>query len=234
MVKLHREWSARSLFRLLKRLPAGEFDPWFRGLSWESYRQFAPRTVSLARAVAAKRLAQILLAVEFLEGLDQPVLKWSLPDNSHVCLVSDTVDQVSRDMAVSNLTALIARDEYVLEESYSGEEEEDEEREGRSEDSDTETEISRLRERKEVLEKARKTEQARARRAQREILNEVVSVCLHIRPRTLVLDTNILVTSSWQQFYTFCLSSVLTLIPCLLCLLPPASCLLPRWTTFLP
>ena len=34
--------------------------------------------------------------------------------------------KVSRDIAVSNLTALIARDEYVLEESYSGEEEADE------------------------------------------------------------------------------------------------------------
>ena len=33
---------------------------------------------------------------------------------------------MSRDIAVSNLTALIARDEYVLEESYSGEEEADE------------------------------------------------------------------------------------------------------------
>ena len=32
---------------------------------------------------------------------------------------------MSRDIAVSNLTALIARDEYVLEESYSGEEEAD-------------------------------------------------------------------------------------------------------------
>ena len=37
--------------------------------------------------------------------------------------------QVSRDIAVSNLTALIARDEYVLEESYSGEEEPDDDAE---------------------------------------------------------------------------------------------------------
>ena len=36
---------------------------------------------------------------------------------------------MSRDIAVSNLTALIARDEYVLEESYSGEEEPDEDAE---------------------------------------------------------------------------------------------------------
>jgi hypothetical protein len=129
----------------------------------------------------------------------QPVLKWSLPDNSHVCLVSDTTDGVSRDMAVSNLTALIARDEYVLEESYSGEEEEGE-AEGSVEgdrasggSSDTDSEIMRLRGRKEELERMRRTEQARARRAQREILNEVVTISLHIRPRSLVLDTNILV-----------------------------------------
>lgn len=161
-----------------------EFSPWFRGLSWTTYRKFCPKRLSVSRAVAAKRVSQILLAVEFLEGLDQPVLKWSLPDNSHICLVTDRTDHVSRDMAVSNLTAMIARDEYVLEESYSGEEEEVIE---------TDTEIGRLRERKEELELARKTEQARARRAQHEILTEVVSVCLHIRPRVLVPDTNVLV-----------------------------------------
>ena len=45
--------------------------------------------------------------------------------------------------------------------------------EERSGGSDTDSEIMRLRERKEELEKARRTEAARARRAQREILNEV-------------------------------------------------------------
>ena len=123
-----------------------------------------------------------------LKGLDQPVLKWSLPDNSHVCLVTDSStnrDHFSRDMAVSNLTAMIARDEYVLEESYSGEEEDEEGKErGEDEkgsDSEKDIEIGRLRERKEELERARQKEQARARKAQREILSEVVSVSLHIR-----------------------------------------------------
>merc|ERR1719470_649627 len=100
-----------------------EYTPWFRSLIWESCRQCCPR------ATAAKRVSQILLAVKCLEGLDQPVLKWSLPDNSHVCLVTDNTinrDHFSRDIAVSNLTAMIARDEYVLEESYSGEEDEEE------------------------------------------------------------------------------------------------------------
>ena len=120
-----------------------------------------------------------------MSGLDNPVLKWSLPDESHVCLVTESLtnssrDDVSRDIAVSNLTAMIARDEYILEESYSGEEENEEEvqqherREGSSE-------IQKLRERKEELERARRKEQARARKAQREILTEVTSVVLHIR-----------------------------------------------------
>ena len=146
------------------------------------------------------------------KGLDNPVLKWSLPDNSHVCLVSESGDNespdrdhVSRDMAVSvniyqfkslfesffrvliqnlnyfqvsNLTAMIARDEYILEESYSGEEEDEEEAEVRGEAG---SEMERLRERKEALERARRKERARARRAQREILNEVASITLNIR-----------------------------------------------------
>ena len=63
-----------------------EFSPWFRGLSWDSYRLYCPkymtgveettrvthlshfRTLSIPKAIAAKRVSQILLAVEFLEG----------------------------------------------------------------------------------------------------------------------------------------------------------------------
>lgn len=80
-------------------------------------------------------------------------------------------------LQVSNLTAMIARDEYVLEESYSGEEEEEAAREAVTDSS----ELGRLRERKEELERARLKEQQRARQAQREILNEVVSVSIHVK-----------------------------------------------------
>ena len=40
--------------------------------------------------------------MEYLEGLDHPVLKWSLPDNSHVCLASESTEhrEHSRDIAV--------------------------------------------------------------------------------------------------------------------------------------
>ena len=54
------------------------------------------------------------------------------------------------------------QDEYVLGESYSGEEEGDE-REGS--DSETDSEIGRLRDRKEELERARQKEKARARKS---------------------------------------------------------------------
>merc|ERR1719154_298617 len=154
-----------ALIKLAEDALLCEFTPWFRGLSWESYRQYCPRNLSIPRATAAKRVSQILLAVECLEGLDQPVLKWSLPDNSHVCLVTDSSaskEHFSRDIAVSNLTAMIARDEYVLEESYSGEEGDEEEADTRAEAG---SEVERLRERKEALERARRKERARARRA---------------------------------------------------------------------
>ena len=64
--------------------------------------QYCPAALPLARAAAAKRVGQILLAVDYLEGLDHPVLKWSLPDNSHVCLASESTEhrEHSRDIAV--------------------------------------------------------------------------------------------------------------------------------------
>merc|ERR1719348_2787726 len=89
---------------------------------------------------------------------------------------------------------MIARDENVLEESYSGDDTEEDTSESLDDARDkNNSELGRLRERKEELERARRKEQARARRAQREILNEVASVTLHIKPKTLVPDTNILV-----------------------------------------
>ena len=66
-----------------------EFEPWFRGLEWAHYRQFSLRTVNQAAAQNAKRVDQIRMCAEVLEGLDPPVLKWSVPDNSHICLLTD-------------------------------------------------------------------------------------------------------------------------------------------------
>lgn len=167
-----------------------EFEYWFRGLEWSTYRQFCPKTCDLPSAEFAKRVDQIRMCVEFMEGLDPPVLKWSVPDNSHVCLVTDrdesTQASVARDMAEANLTALIARDEDILEESYSEEEEVGDE--SRDEELDEVTEeVARLRLRKVELERLQSAE---ARRAQRQILDQHVRTTLEIRPKFVVPDTN--------------------------------------------
>jgi len=176
------------IIRLTEDAILCEFEPWFRGLEWATYRQFHPRSINQQSAQNAKRIDQIRMCAEVLEGLDPPVLKWSVPDNSHVCLVTDrdesTQASVARDMAEANLTALIARDEDILEESYSDKEADDEF------DADTEAlsdEIAKLRLRKVELEKLQSEQ---ARRAQREILDQHVRTTLEVRPKIVVPDTN--------------------------------------------
>jgi len=167
-----------------------EYEYWFRGLEWSTYRQFCPKSCDLPSAEFAKRVDQIRMCVEFMEGLDPPVLKWSAPDNSHVCLVTDrdesTQASVARDMAEANLTALIARDEDILEESYS----EGEDDNCTSKDKELEQvtdEVARLRLRKVELERLQTKE---AKRAQREILDQHVRTTLEIRPKFVLPDTN--------------------------------------------
>ena len=167
-----------------------EYEYWFRGLEWSTYRQFCPKSCDLPSAEFAKRVDQIRMCVEFMEGLDPPVLKWSAPDNSHVCLVTDrdesTQASVARDMAEANLTALIARDEDILEESYS----EGEDENCTSKDKELEQvtdEVARLRLRKVELERLQTKE---AKRAQREILDQHVRTTLEIRPKFVLPDTN--------------------------------------------
>jgi len=177
-----------------------DFVPWFRGLDWATYRRFYPRGVGslvAARAENAKRIDQIRMCVEVLEGLEPPVLKWSVLERSHVCLVSDrfesTQESVARDIAEAKLTALIARDEDILEESYSDDEDERTRRLGSSsavppvaEDvGQVSDELARLRMRKEELVKREE-----ARQAQRDLLAQHVSTTLEVRPRILVPDTN--------------------------------------------
>jgi protein SMG6 len=183
-----------------------DFEPWFRGLDWATYRQFYPRDAGIAatRIENGKRIDQIRMCVEVLEGLEPPVLKWSVLDRSHVCLVSDrdesTQESVARDIAEAKLTALIARDEDILEESYSGDEEEEKKRSDSSSHTsdqrpaarlDSEDvgalsdELARLRLRKEELMKREES-----RQAQRDLLAQHVSTTLEVRPKIVVPDTN--------------------------------------------
>ena len=180
------------LIRLAEDSILCDFEPWFRGLEWSIYRKFSPRSVDPQIARYAKRVDQIRMCVEVLEGLDPPVLKWSVPDKSHVCLVTDrdesTLASVARDIAEANLTALIARDEDILEESYSDKDDSAEKEEPVPvQVEDISDEMAKLRLRKNELERVQ-TEQAR--RAQREILDQHVRTTLEIRPAVLVPDTN--------------------------------------------
>ena len=172
------------LIRLAEDSILCEFEPWFRGLDWSLYRQFSPKSVNHLCRQNAKRVDQIRMCAEVLEGLDPPVLKWSVPDNSHVCLVTDreesTQASVARDMAEANLTALIARDEDILEECYSDKENEEQ-------DEPVNDEIAKLRMRKVELQKVQSEQ---ARKAQKEILDQHVRTTLEVRPKILVPDTN--------------------------------------------
>eukprot|EP00088_Acartia_fossae_P052586 TRINITY_DN5945_c0_g1_i2.p1 TRINITY_DN5945_c0_g1~~TRINITY_DN5945_c0_g1_i2.p1 ORF type:complete len:1186 (-),score=351.14 TRINITY_DN5945_c0_g1_i2:275-3715(-) len=188
------------IIRLTEDAILCDYEYWFRGLDWSTYRQFCPKSGDLTSAEFAKRVDQIRMCVEFMEGLDPPVLKWSVPDNSHVCLVTDrdesTEASVARDMAEANLTALIARNEDILEESYSEEEASggdmdgddfEEEQEVDKELEQVTDEVARLRLRKVELERLQTRE---AKRAQREILDQHVRTTLEIRPKFVLPDTN--------------------------------------------
>ena len=198
------------LIKLVEDTMLCDFEPWFRGLDWATYRQFYPRDAGIvaAKAENAKRIDQIRMCVEVLEGLEPPVLKWSVLDRSHVCLVSDrdesTQESVARDIAEAKLTALIARDEDILEESYSGDEDDEKRRSGaggseripvlpqqeKIKDSKDDLEplseeLARLRLRRDELVKREES-----RQAQRDLLAQHVSTTLEVRPRILVPDTN--------------------------------------------
>ena len=70
---------------------------------------------------------------------------------------------MARDLATANLTAMFARDEDILDESYSGEEDEEDDlgREQLEQEEQPGDEISRLRSRKEELERLQREEMAR-------------------------------------------------------------------------
>jgi hypothetical protein len=64
------------------------FNPWFRGLDWALYRWYAPRSVPSTLAQDVRRIDAINFCVDYLEGLEPPIMKWSLPDNAHISLAS--------------------------------------------------------------------------------------------------------------------------------------------------
>ena len=51
------------------------FNPWFRGLDWAVYRRYAPRSVPATLAQDVRRVDAINFCVDFLEGLEPPVMR---------------------------------------------------------------------------------------------------------------------------------------------------------------
>lgn len=187
------------------------FKPWLIGFDWTVYRRYAPRSIPTALTQDARRLDAINFCVEFLEGLEPPVLKWSLPDNAHICLLPTHGSArggkegggLKSSTGGGNLAELLAgKHDDVLEEIYSDEDEDFDDMRGNfksmsmgraneaSSEFGAEDKLAKLKARKNELEKQRYGEERERRRMQRRILSEHVQVTLEVCPRFLVPDTN--------------------------------------------
>ena len=169
------------------------FTPWTLGVNWAIYRRYAPRNVPTTLLQDARRLDAINFCIDFLEGLEPPVLKWSPPDNAHISLIENVACTADRGNA--KLTHMLSREQDILEESYS----DDESRSSKEKSSsstanenyeiDRSSKIGQLKIRKEELEKRRREEEE-SRKLQQQILSEHVSVTLEVCPKYIVPDTN--------------------------------------------
>lgn len=165
------------------------FAPWSLGVNWSIYRRYAPKSIPITLLQDARRLDAINFCVDYLEGLEPPILKWSPPDNAHISLVENigsTADKVN-----AKLTHMLSREQDILEESYSDDESKHQSSsEAKSEDViDRSSKIGQLKMRKEELERRRKEEEE-TRKLQQQILSEHVSVTLEVCPKFIIPDTN--------------------------------------------
>ena len=158
------------------------FDPWFRGLDWVVYRRFSPRSIPLTLAQEARRLDAINFCVEFLEGLEPPILKWSLPDNAHISLVEKP--RTAKEKAMSSI---LAAEQDVLDESYSDDDDLADDLEGGVPVSGNAAKLKHL---KGELERKRKADERESRRIRKQILADHVRTTLEVNPHHLIPDTN--------------------------------------------
>ena len=173
------------------------FAPWTLGVTWKIYRRFAPRNVPTTLLQDARRLDAINFCIDFLEGLEPPVLKWSPPDNAHISLV-ENMGNSTADRVNAKLTHMLSREQDILEETYSDDEtgnaNNPKSNDGKSDftsvsGADPNSKIGQLKIRKEELEKRRQEEED-SRKLQQQILSEHVSVTLEVCPKYVVPDTN--------------------------------------------
>ncbi len=180
-----------SLIKLEEDAVLCGFTPWTLGVNWSIYRRYAPRHVPSTLLQDARRLDAINFCIDFLEGLEPPVLKWSPPDSAHISLVENvgsTADKVN-----AKLTHMLSREQDILEESYSDDDGSGSSSKDKSSskemDIDRSSKIGQLKIRKEELERRRKEEEE-TRKLQQQILSEHVSVTLEVCPKFVVPDTN--------------------------------------------
>ncbi len=138
-----------------------------------------------------RRLDAINFCIEFLEGHEPPIFKWSPQDNAHLSLVENGKNVA--DISTDEISRLLEKGQDILDESYSDDDDVNESAAKKSEDiSSTNVDsddIRRLKHRKDELERRHKQEEE-SRRLRNEILSEHVSVLLEICPKILVPDTN--------------------------------------------
>lgn len=181
------------------------FNPWFCGLDWSTYRRYCHKSVPPTLAQDVRRLDTINDCIDYLEGFDPPILKWSKPDNAHISLVENTRNVTNVDKVNAKLTHMLSREQDILEEAYSDEEggtiklakESNVPQVGAivvEEEGDGINKIKKLKIRKEELER-RKREEDEQSKLQKQILEEHVSVTIEVCPRQVVPDTNCFVDS---------------------------------------
>ena len=176
------------------------FNPWFCGLNWSTYRRYSHKSIPQTLAQDVRRLDTINDCIDYLEGHDPPILKWSIPDNAHISLVENTNVISSVERVNAKLTHLFSQEEDILEEAYSDEESGNMKSTKDSslpqvgaivveEEGDGVNKIKKLKIRKEELER-RKREDEEQSKLQKQILEEHVSVVIEVCPRQVVPDTN--------------------------------------------
>ena len=141
-----------------------------------------------------RRLDAINFCIEFLEGHEPPIFKWSPQDNAHLSLVENGSTEnknilFDKIRSTDEISRLIKKGADILDESYSDEESDKKFSDILSFQNDETDDIVRLKHRKDELERRHKQEEE-SRRIRNQILSEHVSVLLEICPKILVPDTN--------------------------------------------
>ena len=179
------------------------FNPW--NPDWSTYRRYFHTSIPHAVAQDVRRLDIINECIEYLEGFDPPILKWSKPDNAHISLVETTTGATNEEKVNAQLTHMLSKEQDILEEGYSDDEggtiklvnEPSIPKVGAivvEEEGEGINKIKKLKIRKEELER-RKREEEEQTKLKKQILEEHVSVTIEVCPRQVVPDTNCFVDS---------------------------------------